>query len=198
MPRSTIDTLVIYAPITDAATSAPLYPPERQAEVDRCRNDRTRREKYLVWKLLECAVLERFNLDFAKSENGQWSCPEFCFSLAHTDGAVCVAVSSSPVGVDIEKIAPVKEGLYSRVLTDSEREELLRLPEGEGAPFFLEAWVKKESLFKRDGGECLAPRSRDTLSSDAISERVTVGDSDYLIGLAAMNKNYKICYMEAI
>ena len=84
------------------------------------------------------------------------------------------------------------------MLTDSEREELLRLPEGEGALFFLEAWVKKESLFKRDGGECLAPRSRDTLSSDAISERVTVGDSDYLIGLAATNKNYKICYMEAI
>ena len=203
MPKSTIDTLVIYAPITDAATSAPLYPPERQAEIDRCKNDRTRREKYLVWKLLERAVSERFNLDFAnlkftKSENGQWSCPEFCFSLAHTDGAVCVAVSSSPVGVDIEKVAPVREGLYSRVLTDSEREELLRLPEGEGALFFLETWVKKESLFKRDGGECLAPRSRDTLSSDAITERVTVGDSDYLIGLAAKNENYKICYMEAI
>ena len=203
MPKSTIDTLVIYAPITDAATSEPLYPPERQAEIDRCKNDRTRREKYLVWKLLECAVSERFNLDFAnlkftKSENGQWSCPEFCFSLAHTDGAVCVAVSSSPVGVDIEKVAPVKEGLYSRVLTDSEREELSRLHEGERALFFLEAWVKKESLFKRDGGECLAPRSRDTLSSDAISERVTVADSDYLIGLAAKNENYKICYMEAI
>ena len=203
MPYTDSGTLVMYAPIREADMSVPLVPDERQREVERCKNERTRREKYLVWKLFEKAVRERFNLDFAnlkftKSENGQWSCPEFCFSLAHTDGAVCVAVSSSPVGVDIEKIAPVKEGLYSRVLTDSEREELLRLPEGEGAPFFLEAWVKKESLFKRDGGECLAPRSRDTLSSDAISERVTVGDSDYLIGLAATNENYKICYMEAI
>lgn len=181
----------------------PLLPSERQIEVDRCKSEKTKREKYLVWRLLERAVTERFDLDFAnlkftKSENGQWTCPDFYFSLSHTSGAVCVAVSIYPVGVDIEKIAPKKEGLYSRVLTDNEMKEAMRLPEWERHVFFLEAWVKKESLFKRDGGECLMPRSRDTLVSDAVSERVTVGDAEYLIGLATKNKNYKICYMEAI
>ena len=202
--ESNIDTLVIYASVGDVDISLPLVPKERYAEVLACGNEKTRREKYLVWKLLERAVKERFNLDFAnlkftKTDNGQWICPDFYFSLSHTDGAACVAVSTSAVGVDIEKIISVKEGFYSRFLTVAERERLLTLDEKEREDFFLEAWVKKESLFKRDGGVCLSPRERDTLASDAVVTRVTVGGAEYLIGLAHnANEKIEILYTEAI
>ena len=204
MPYTDSGTLVMYAPIREADMSVPLVPDERQREVERCKNERTRREKYLVWKLFEKAVRERFNLDFAnlkftKSENGQWLCPDFYFSLSHTDGAVCVAVSTKPVGVDIEKKREVREGLYARMLTECEREYILTLPSGERCDFFLSSWVRKESLFKRDGGSCLMPAHRETLDSDTRLLRVKIADGEYFIGLAnTENEKYEIIYTEEL
>ena len=204
MPYTDIGTLVMYAPTYDVEMCVPLVPSERQCEVERCRNDKTRREKYLVWKLLERAVKERFNLDFAnleftKNENGQWLCPDFYFSLSHTDGAVCVAVSTKPVGVDIEKKREVREGLYRRILTEREREYIMSLPADGQRDFFLSSWVKKESLFKRDGGSCLMPGKRETLDSEAQLCLVNVGDGEYFIGLAnSENEKYEIIYTEEL
>ena len=204
MPLNGADTLVLYAPVRVVDMSEPLAHESRQAELAHCGNDGVRREKYLVWKLLGYAVKECFNLDYAnvrftKTENGQWVCPAFHFSLSHTDGAVCVAVSRDPVGVDIEKIRPVREGLYARMLTERERESILSLPECERADFFLTAWVKKESLFKREGGRSLMPTLTETVGSDACVHRVNIGGAEYLIGLAHNNdKKYEIRYTEAI
>ena len=129
-----VGVLVMYAPTYECDTSLPLVPSERQQEIARCKNDKVRREKYLVWKLLERAVTERFKLDFAnlkftKSANGQWVCPDLFFSLSHTDGAVCVAISDKPVGVDIEKVRPLRTEILERALTQSEREYAHSLPE---------------------------------------------------------------------
>lgn len=204
MPKTDCATLVMYAPTREADTSAPLMPKERQSEVDKCKNERTRREKYLVWKLLRKAAEQHFNFDFAnleftKTENGQWICPDFYFSLSHTDGAVCVAVSSHPVGVDIEKVREVAKRLYERVLTEEEMKHLLTLPEDERGGFFIDAWVKKESLFKRDGGSCLMPAKRETIGSAAKVHRVMIGDAPYVIGLSNYeNEKYEIIYTEEL
>ena len=204
MPYTDSGTLVMYAPIREADMSVPLVPDERQREVERCKNERTRREKYLVWKLFEKAVRERFNLDFAnleftKTENGKWICPDFHFSLSHSGGVVCVAVSPSAVGVDIEKVGTADRALANRFLTDAEREYSSTLSEKLANRFFFEAWVKKESLFKKNGGKALLPRSLDTLSADAISTGVTVDGEEYLIGLACQNNTkYQIIYTEEI
>ena len=204
MPLNGVDTLVLYAPVCDVDMSDPLVHEDRQAEVARCGNDNVKREKYLAWKLLGCAAKACFNLDYAnvrftKTENGQWICPDFHFSLSHTDGAVCVAVSRYPVGVDIEKIRPVRQGLYSRVLTDCEMKCIGQMNAIERSDFFLCAWVKKESLFKRGGGQSLLPCAIETVGSDACVHRVNVGGAEYLIGLAHNNdEKYEIRYTEAI
>ena len=198
------DVLVIYAPIGDVDMTAPLFPPSRDAEVRACKNENAMREKYLVWQLLRMTVekylkLDFANLQFTKTANGQWICPDFYFSLSHTDGAVCVAVADSAVGVDIERVRNIREGMPKRVLTVDELKYMDSLPHEERGTFFFEAWVKKESAFKMTGAEALLPRQRDSLSSLAVSERVHVGGEEYLIGIASdAGTKYEILFLEEI
>ena len=148
MPERKIDTLVAYAPIQDADITVPLYPYERYREVLSCKNEKAKQEKYLVWKLLEKAVVDMINLDFAnlrfvKTDNGQWICPDFYFSLSHTDGLVCVAVSDSPIGVDVELVRKINTGLGRKILTERELLLMSELPPDKKNRYLIESWVKK-------------------------------------------------------
>lgn len=69
------------------------------------------------------------------------------FSLSHTKGAVCAAFSAQgEVGADIEpRSRRISEGLYARVLSESERAQV------RSAEDFLRAWVRKEAFLKRLG-----------------------------------------------
>ena len=197
MPYGNTDVFVLYAARGEADIGTPLYPPERYREVMTCKNEKAGREKYLVWKLLEKATRECLNLDFdnikfTKKPNGQWVCPDFYFSLSHADGALCVAVSDAPVGVDIEKIRILKDGIAKRFLTERELERWRLLPEDERCDFLLRSWVKKESDFKMRGGVSLMPVSAETLDSDVfISELVILGEK-YLLSVSTESENKMI------
>ena len=70
------------------------------------------------------------------------------FSVSHTKGAVCVAISDSEteIGVDIErKDRRVSEKLKERTLS---KNELAKLNSDED---FLRMWVQKEAFLKRTG-----------------------------------------------
>ena len=164
--KDAIGTLVLYAPSAKADLIAPVFPKERYDEILSCSSVSLRREKLAVWKLLEKAVKEHINLDFAnlnftKTPNGKWICPEFHFSLSHSGDIVAVAVSGKPVGVDVQKFRPIREGLAERILTEGELLALASLPSDKRNEFILSAWAGKESAFKKDGGECLTPRKRE-------------------------------------
>lgn len=204
MSINDVDVLVMYASIKDTDMTEPLVPKERQQEVEGCKNERVRREKYLVWKLLAKATKQGLNLDFdnlkfTKTEFGQWISPDFFFSLSHTDGAVCVAVSREAVGVDMERIRNIKPSLLERFLSDAEFKHASMLGEDEKNRFFLEAWVKKESVFKMHGGESLMPRSIDTFECGATVEYADIHGEEYLISLSCQNNaKYEIIYTEEI
>ena len=154
VPERKINTVVAYAPIKDADITVPLYPSVRYDEVKECKNDKVKLEKYLVWKLLEKIVESTLNIDFAnvqftKTDNGKWVCPDFYFSLSHTDGLVCVALSGSPIGVDTELVRDVNAGLAKKILTEREVDLMADLPFDEQNRYLLESWVKKESIFKK-------------------------------------------------
>ena len=87
----------------------PLFPKERDDEVKNTKNETLKREKYFAWKLLAYAVKNTFDKDLppslSKNENGKWTAEEFDFSLSHGGGVVCVALSTAPVGVDVQKVA---------------------------------------------------------------------------------------------
>lgn len=70
------------------------------------------------------------------------------FSVSHTKGAVCVAISDSEkeIGVDIErKDRRISEKLKERTLS---KNELAKLTSDED---FLRMWVQKEAFLKRTG-----------------------------------------------
>lgn len=202
MPKS-IKTLVMYAPIGDVDITESLYPKSRYREILECKNENARREKYLVWKLLEQAIkiatnLDFANLEFTKTTNGKWICPDLHFSLSHADGVVCVAVSDLPIGVDVEAVKDIRPVLADKILTDSEREMMASLPERERGRFMLDAWVKKESIFKMRGGEALLPNRIESASVKVKMHSVTVSGREYVIAIATENDNIEIIYTEEL
>ncbi len=204
LPASNSDVLVVCAPVTDVDTDVPLFPIERYREISECSNPSVKREKYLVWKLLERVVKERYNLDFenimfTKNENGKWICPDFFFSLSHSFDLLCVAISDMPVGVDVERMRDFSTRLAERVMTDDELRYGLSLDCTERDRFFLECWVKKESIFKMKGDKTLSPRKINTLDSTAQVTSSRIGKDEYLVSVASLcSEKYELIYVEEI
>ena len=202
MPKS-IKTLVMYAPIGEVEIAKPLYPESRYHEILECKNENARREKYLVWKLLEQAIktgtdLDFANLEFTKTANGKWVCHDLYFSLSHADGVVCVAVSDQPIGVDVEAVKDIRSALADKILTEGERAVMESIPPDKRGRFLLDAWVKKESIFKMRGGEALLPNRIESASVKVKLHSVTVSDREYVIAIAAKNDNIEIVYTEEL
>ena len=127
---------------------------ERRAELKRMKNERVVREKYFAWRLLEFALSKR--LGKTPSEvglfcdgAGKWRSPCVYLSISHSAGAVAVAISDAPVGVDIEtEVRTRAENFAERVLNERELRELYALPEGERGWELVRLWSAKEAIFK--------------------------------------------------
>lgn len=82
--------------------------------------------------------------------------PQPAISIAHTDGAVAVAVTTRPhegidVGIDIERIdrqANRLTAIANRYFSPAEADRMKLLPEAEMAIFFFELWTAKEAYAK--------------------------------------------------
>jgi hypothetical protein len=132
-----------------------IFSAERRKEIADCLNERVRLEKRSVWKLLEYALETTFGKKsngfvFAPSQNGKWRTDGVEFSLSHSGNALCVALSSAPVGIDVEKIALPKSGkLLEKIFSEREREEYSALEQDQArADYFTQKWTRKESAFK--------------------------------------------------
>ena len=66
------------------------YVPEvRKKEIESCSNFKVKQEKFYIWKLLETAIKECYDVDpkevvFKKQDNGKWVCDRCFFSLSHS------------------------------------------------------------------------------------------------------------------
>lgn len=179
---------------------------ERREELLQIRCERLRAEKYYVWRLLECALFERFGksaseLSVTKKVGGGWFSP-FCeISLSHSDGGLAVAISSAPVGVDIEPIEPSRvKKFVQKSLTAAENLVYRELAPEEKALQALRFWVMKESIFKMKGAECFLPSGIDTVGSDAVKcfERELDGRKYFLSVASEISKALKIIVLKKI
>ena len=179
------------APITECDMSRELMPRERHAEVFGTKNEKTRREKYLVWLLLEHALRESLGISIAeaelsKNENGKWISPHCYLSLTHGGGAVAVALSDAPVGVDAEsEIAPRSHGFAERIMTEGELSTYLSLEERERTAFLTECWTGKESMFKLRGEKAFIPSAYDTRTAMTTAMRLDVSGKEIVISVAS-------------
>lgn len=152
---------------------SPVIPPERQREIESCANDRVKAEKYAVWRLLEKGVSRSLGLSLSelgikKRRDGKWVSGRAEFSLSHSHGAVAVAVSSAPCGVDVENASEFRRrwsdgaklrSLARRISTARELESV------EDSDSFLSLWTKKEAIFKLSGKGGFLPHKIDTFKT---------------------------------
>ena len=71
------------------------------------------------------------------------------FSISHCKQGIAVAVSDSPIGIDIEAIRPLNESLVRKTMNSQEQTRIFSSahPEVE----FIRLWTKKEAYVKMQG-----------------------------------------------
>lgn len=178
---------------------------ERAREIADCADERTRQSKFYVWKLLEYALKSSFgsdadNVTFRKTADGKWTCGKCVFSLSHKDSLAAVAVSSLPVGVDIEKITPERfDGkLQARILTENERSELSRLTPSERSLCANILWAEKEAAFKRGGNGCFVANTVETSANRTVLRKIRYGGSDYVLAVACGGAEEPTFYVRGV
>ena len=176
--------------IPENVTLKPLLPAARNDEIDRVSNERVKVEKYCVWRLLEYALERSFgyrmeDLRFEKNGNGKWVCDKCELSLSHCDGAVAVAVSRAPVGIDVETARPLsRERFAELILTEKEKECYGTLEDADRERFLIALWTKKESLFKRDGEKHFSPSAIDTTVAKVCCGILKIDEREYFLSVA--------------
>ncbi len=173
----------------DVLSFGGLFPIKRQNEIDEVSNLEVKKDKYLVWKLLEYALKQSFGVDikdvkFTKDATGKWLCDKCEFSLSHSKNVVCVAVSKNPIGVDVEKINSDRFEFLEKILSDKEKEEYQKIKPEEKAEFLFNAWTKKESLFKRKNLKEISIKEFSLLDEKVYQEKLDFSDGEYSLSVA--------------
>lgn len=105
--------------------------------------------------LLADALQEVYGLpmpDICIGEHGKpWfpAHPEIQFNLSHCRGLVLCGLDAFPLGVDGERIRPLRTGALRRAFSPEEQQLVQNAPNPDKA--FFQLWTKKESLVKALG-----------------------------------------------
>lgn len=71
------------------------------------------------------------------------------FSISHSKQGIAVAISESPIGIDIEHIRAAKSDLIARTMNEKEQEMIWSAPSPDIA--FTQLWTQKEAVLKMRG-----------------------------------------------
>lgn len=127
-----------------------FLPEEKTEKLQRLKNQKARNESILAWYLLYKALSEKgideYSIGFGENGKPFLKAESLYFNLSHSDGFVCCALGEREVGLDAEKIKPVKESLINKVLAENER-KTLKEKDGD----FIRFWTLKESFLKYSG-----------------------------------------------
>lgn len=108
-------------------------------------------------ELLKRAVFEEYsiNTDELTIEKGEHGKPYFSeredifFNISHSGDYVAAAVWDTPIGIDIQIVRPVKEGLIRKLCNDTEKSFIEKSEDKDKA--FVTLWALKESYIKAIG-----------------------------------------------
>lgn len=133
-----------------------LLPAWRRDIVLRYTHELGRRQGLLAYQLLCQGLRKDFGIEgfprFAYGEHGKpylADYPALHFNLSHCKTAVACAISTNPVGVDIETFRPVRESVVRYAMSEAEAQRILQAARPERA--FTILWTQKEALVKLTG-----------------------------------------------
>ena len=140
----------------DLAHALAEISPERRAHALGYRLERDRRLSVAAYLLLKEALGKGYGLvgnpRLGRGRNGKPFLPdhpEIHFNLSHCPRAAVCAVADSPVGIDVEEIAPVDWEVARRVLSEEEQNAVRTSSEPDVA--FVRYWTRKEAFAKLTG-----------------------------------------------
>ncbi len=132
------------------------FPPQRRERLLGSRNTMARRQGALAYVLLCRALREQWGIaeqpTFSFGEHGKPYLEGHHgvhFSLSHCRLAVACAVSSRPVGIDVETIRQPHETLLRHVMSEEEVSTIYAA--ADPALQFTRLWTRKEALLKLRG-----------------------------------------------
>ena len=186
----------LYSPIIDVYTAVipkdikikEVYPKQRDMEISGVTSKEVKEQKYCAWKLLEYALFKTFgteitNLEFSKTEYGKWVCNGHYFSISHSHGVVAVALSTKPVGIDVEKFEPPKNDIAKHIFTDSELEEYFLAKDK--WQHVITAWSKKESVYKKQGVGNFNPKNISLCENNIETSNISFKGQEYVLSVCA-------------
>ena len=129
---------------------------QRREQALRFKYERGRRTCVLAYQLLKQALSEEYgnseNPLFSYGEHGKpllVGHPEIHFNLSHCREAVACAVSDRPIGIDVESIREMRDGLVHYTMNDEEQRLIAAAERPEAA--FIRLWTMKEARLKLTG-----------------------------------------------
>lgn len=165
---------------------------ERQKKTDAIKNEKKRRQSigagYLLYLLKqkfsvesEVMILPEGKPVFREKEN-LW------FSLSHSGEWVGLAYGEYPVGLDIESVRGVKEGVAKRFFTADEYEQIRKKEGTEKNSLFFQIWTRKEAVLKAAGtGLTISPER-----FSVFSDRAELLGKSYLLSGKLLEKEESI------
>ncbi len=166
-----------------------IFPEKRQAQIDNCKNQKVKGEKFYVWKLLELALFRSFGVhikDAGLYQSGEkWTSELYKFSLSHSHGVAAVAVSKSEVGIDVEKVdlARFLSLPDNKCLTALEKENAKGKNDEEYAALKNALWTVKEAAFKQINGKVFRAENIETANVCYKTMRITANSEEYFLSV---------------
>lgn len=125
--------------------------PDRSEKYERLKQKRDKENCVISFLLLRKALSD-YGINSFETETGENGKPfikgnnNIHFNISHTGGGVAVAVDNSPVGIDIQDILPVRDGVIERCFSDGEKQIVLKSNSPDRS--FTRLWTLKESAIK--------------------------------------------------
>ncbi len=127
--------------------------PQRREQALKFKYEQGQRLCVLAYQLLKRGLREEYGITgnpvFTYNEHGKPSIvghPDIYFNLSHCREAAVCAVSSQPIGIDVESIREYKESLARYTMNDSELDVIQS--SDNPAREFIRLWTMKESALK--------------------------------------------------
>ena len=108
-----------------------------------------------------------------------------CFSISHCKKAIAVAISDSPIGIDIEGIRNVQTALVDKTMNEAEKAEIATAQNVELA--FTRFWTQKEAFLKMKGTGIIADLKTTLMEIDpskVVIETQEYPEKGYVMSLA--------------
>ncbi len=157
----------------------------------------------LLLQLLASSGFRTPDAGFSTPDTGCWTpdagCPTFlyneygaprlehgpCFSISHCKNAIAVAISETPIGIDIEHIRIARPELVERTMNEAEQQQIWESDQPNIA--FTRLWTRKEAVLKLQGTGIIGDIKNTLVALDNIDLQTKVNiDKQYAYTLAIL------------